>query len=204
MATKLSTGGILRNGAILAALVSLSLTAPARAEKAAVAKNLKVGYFNLTLLKASYPESVGSETLRIQAEEQLRREVEEANKRLKKAADEKKSQEEVQKLVNEIQVALTAKRQALAQLLQTATTQANDKIFQTAAVVAKEQNLDLIVDGGAVYFGGQGLLENGQDVTVDMLKRLSPGFQISAKGETKTEQQATKASAQPPAKTQTK
>ncbi len=183
---RMPSTNLLGKSLLVSIVVSLCFCAQGRAEKPAVARNIKVGYFNLTLVKASYPESVGSETLRVQAEEQLRREVEEANKRLQKASEEKKSQEELQKLANDIQLSLNAKRQALAQLIQTAATQANDKIFQTAALVAKENNLDLIVDGAGVYFGGQGLLESGQDVTKDVLKRLSPGFQLSTKAENET------------------
>src|SRR5215470_13663385 len=62
----------------------------ASAEKTASPTSVKIGYFNLALVKASYPEAAGSESLRVQAENQLRRDVEEGNKRLQKAQEDKK------------------------------------------------------------------------------------------------------------------
>lgn len=83
---------------------------PASAQKAASATTLKVGYFNLNLVKASSPDAAGSESLKNQAESQLRREVEEANKNLQKALSDKKPQEEVQKMAKEVQTEINAKQ----------------------------------------------------------------------------------------------
>jgi len=146
---------------IFAAAALASQAAPALAQKSATATTLKIGYFNLSLVRASSPDAAGSESLKNQAESQLRREVEEANKRLQKALSEKKPQEEVQKLAKDIQAEINAKQQALATLVQGATAQANAKIFQAINQVAQERNLDLVIDGAGVFAGGQKVIDNG-------------------------------------------
>jgi Skp family chaperone for outer membrane proteins len=172
----------LRVGAIAFALVLL-FAQPVLAQKNATAAPLKVGYFNLSLVKISCPETAGSETLRLQAENQLKREVEQANKRLQKAQEEKRTPEELKKLTSDIQAEINAKQQALAQLVQTATAQASEKIFQAVNQVAQEKGLDLVIDGAGVYAGGQKVIDNGVDVTADIMKKISPASQLN-----KTEQ----------------
>ena len=154
---------------------------PANAQKAASATTLKVGYFNLNLVKASSPDAAGSESLKNQAESQLRREVEEANKNLQKALSDKKPQEEVQKMAKEVQTEINAKQKALAELVQAATAQANQKIYQAVNQVAAEKSLDLVVDGAGVYAGGQKVIDNGQDITADVIKKLSPAAALLSK-----------------------
>jgi len=169
------------SGITLLAAVSFASTmgmaAPAEAQKAAVAKSYKVGYFNLTMVKLACPEAAGSEALRLQAEAQLKRDAEEGNRKLEKAQAEKMPQEDLQKMARTIQTEINAKQQALAQLLQTASAQANEKIARAVNTVAKEQSLDLVVDGAGVFTGGQQVLDNGVDITSDTIKKLQPGYQ---------------------------
>ncbi|MFA6211876.1 MAG: OmpH family outer membrane protein [Candidatus Obscuribacterales bacterium] len=179
----------------LIASVVLLLGQPAYAQKAATPASLKIGYFNLNLVKISCPETAGSETLRLQAESQLKREVEQANRRLQKAQEEKRTPEELKKLTSDIQSEINAKQQALAQLVQTATAQATEKIFQTVNQVAQEKGLDLVIDGAGVYSGGQKVIDNGVDVTADIMKKISPASQL-----TKSEPAKAAAAAEPKAK----
>jgi Skp family chaperone for outer membrane proteins len=179
----------------LIASVVLLLGQPAYAQKAATPASLKIGYFNLNLVKISCPETAGSETLRLQAESQLKREVEQANRRLQKAQEEKRTPEELKKLTSDIQSEINAKQQALAQLVQTATAQATEKIFQTVNQVAQEKGLDLVIDGAGVYAGGQKVIDNGVDVTADIMKKISPASQLS-----KSEPAKAAAAAEPKAK----
>jgi hypothetical protein len=44
--------------------------------------------------------------------------------------------------------------------------------------VAREQGLDLVVDGAGVFTGGQQVLENGVDITSETIKKLQPGAQM--------------------------
>jgi len=163
----------------VAVFLSLLFCQPSLAQKNATAATLKVGYFSLNLVKISCPETAGSETLRLQAENQLKREVEQANKRLQKAQEDKRTTEELKKLTSDIQAEINAKQQALAQLVQTATLQASEKIFQAVNQVAQEKGLDLVIDGAGVYAGGQKVIDNGVDVTADIMKKISPASQIN-------------------------
>src|SRR3990167_310554 len=147
---------------------------PVWAQKSATPTQIKIGYFNLALVKASYPEAAGSETLRTTAESQLRRDVEEGNKRLQKAQEEKKPREELEKMAREMQVEINAKQQALIQLVQTQAAIATQNIAQAVNSVARDKSLDLVVDGAGVFAGGDKIVANGLDITEDVVKRLQP------------------------------
>lgn len=175
----------------ISVVLSLLFCQPGRAQKNATPAALKVGYFNLNLVKISCPETAGSETLRLQAENQLKREVELANKRLQKAQEEKRSPEELKKLTSDIQAEINAKQQALAQLVQTATAQAAEKIFQAVNQVAQEKGLDLVIDGAGVYAGGQKVIDNGVDVTADIMRKISPAQIINKVEQAQAEPKAT-------------
>jgi Skp family chaperone for outer membrane proteins len=141
---------------------------------AAQPTSVKFGYFNLALVKASYPEAAGSEALRVTAENQLRRDVEEGNKRLQKAQEDKKSKEEIEKLARDMQSEINAKQTALIQLVQAQTAQATQNIAAAVARVSKEKGLDVVVDGAAVFAGGEKLVNNGEDITEAIVKTLAP------------------------------
>ena len=157
---------------ILAALVPSCVSAPAFAQKAATAINVKVGYVNLGLIKASTPTSASSEELKAKAEAFLKASVEESNKRLAKAKEEKKSEDEIKKLVSDLQTQINAKQQAYAELVQSANQQATATIAQAVAQVAADKGLDIVVDGQGVLAGGQKLIDNGQDITKEVVAKL--------------------------------
>lgn len=165
-----------RNNKILCLTLTLCsallLPNPASAQKAPVSKQFKIGYFNLAMVKLSCPEAVRSEALRIQAEAQLKRDVEEGNRKIERAQAGKKAPEEIQKLVQTIQTEINAKQQALGQLLQTSSAQANEKVARAVNSVAQEKGLDLVVDGAGIFTGGKDVLENGVDITNDTIKKL--------------------------------
>lgn len=164
---------------VTALSILLSMTAaPSFAAGAASNMSVKIGYFNLALVKASYPESAGSETLRVQAENQLRRDVEEGNKRLAKLQEEKKPKEELEKMAQQLQVEINAKQRALIELVQNQAAQANQQIAQVVNAVAKEKGLDLVLDGAGVYSGGDKIVSSGEDITDSIVKKLSPAANI--------------------------
>lgn len=166
--------------ALLVAVAGLST--PAFAQKSAQQTSVKIGYFNLALVKASYPEAAGSELLRTQAENQLRRDVEEGNKRLQKAQEDKKPKEELEKMARDLQTEINAKQQALIQLVQTQAAIATQNIAQAVNVVAKEKSLDLVVDGAGVFAGGDKIVNNGEDITEAVVKKLSPTAKLTTGG----------------------
>jgi Skp family chaperone for outer membrane proteins len=160
---------------LLATAITLSgASVPSFAQKSATASTYKIGYFNLALVKASYPEAAESENLRAQADAQLKREVDESNRRLDKARTDKKSADEIKKLSEQLQIEINAKQKALAELVQSTNNSATEKILATVNAVAKDRGLDIIVDGAGVFAGGVKILENGVDVTDDIVRRLSP------------------------------
>lgn len=169
---KISTSTITKFTA-LSVLLSLA-AAPAFAAGSASSISVKVGYFNLTLVKAANPESAGSDQLRATAENQLRSAVEEGNKRLQKMQEEKKPKEEIEKQAHELQVEINAKQQALVQLVQTQQQIANQQIATAVARVAKEKSLDLVVDGAGVFAGGDKIVSSGEDITDAVVKILAP------------------------------
>lgn len=141
---------------------------------AAGAVSVKIGYFNLALVKASNPESAGSETLRVNAENQLRRFVEEGNKRLTKMQDEKKPKEDIEREAKQLQTEINAQQRALIELVQSQTQMANQQIAGAVARVAKEKTLDLVVDGAGVFAGGDKVVSSGEDITDAIIKILAP------------------------------
>ncbi|MBX9689065.1 MAG: OmpH family outer membrane protein [Candidatus Obscuribacterales bacterium] len=168
--------------AALSVLLSFA-AAPAFAAGAASSISIKIGYFNLALVKASYPEAAGSETLRVQAENQLRRDVEEGNKQLQKAQEDKKPKEELEKKAQQLQTEINAKQRALIELVQTQQQIANQQIASAVAQVAKEKGLDLVVDGAGVFAGGDKIVSSGEDITDAIVKKLAPAAIRSGGGE---------------------
>ena len=148
-----------------------SLIAPAMAQRSAT---VKIGYFNQALVRANYPEVAGNDALKNQAESQLRRDVDNANKQIQQMQQDKKSAEDIQKVVRDSQIAINAKTQALTQLLQTQNAMAREKIQEAVNSVAKEKGLDLVIDGEGVFAGGKTVLDNGVDITNEVVKKLAP------------------------------
>jgi Skp family chaperone for outer membrane proteins len=158
----------------IVALVPSCVSNPAYAQKSATQINVKVGYVNLAMIKASTPAGAQSEELTHRAEAFLKASVEESNKRLQAAITEKKSEEDIKKLKADLQTQINAKQQAYAELVTSSQEEARQRIQQAADQVAKEKGLDLIVDGAGVLAGGQKLMDNGVDITQDVVKRLTP------------------------------
>lgn len=177
---KISTG-IITKVTALSMLLSLAAV-PAYAAGSAV--SVKIGYFNLALVKASYPEAAGSEALRVNAENQLRRDVEEGNKSLQKLQDDKKPKEDIEKAAKQLQTEINAKQRALIELVQTQQQMANQQIALAVQQVAKEKSLDLVVDGAGVFSGGDKIVSSGEDITDAIVKRLSPNTVIKPSGNT--------------------
>ncbi len=98
--------------------------------------------------------------------------MEASNKRLNKAREDKNSPDEIAKLSEQLQIEINAKQKALAELVQAANASATDKIIRAVNSVAKEKGIDLVVDGSGIYAGGQKVLDNGVDITDDVVKQL--------------------------------
>jgi hypothetical protein len=143
------------------AAVTLAITFGASSAEAgpstAQPTTIKMGYFNLALVRA---------------DAQLKRDVDNSNQQIQKARDEKKSAEEIKKLTEQLQLEVNAKQRAVSELVQSASATATQKILGAVNSVARAKGLDLVVDGAGVYAGGQKVLDNGVDITEDIVKEL--------------------------------
>ncbi len=152
-------------------VLPLALTSPALAQKSAVPVSVKIGYFNEALVKASFPEAAGSETLKAQAESQLRKDLEDANKKVQTMQEAKKPADEIKKAIQDAQISISAKQQALQELVQSQNALVRDKIVNAVNTVGREKNLDLVVNGEGLYMGGKTVLDNGTDITDEVVKK---------------------------------
>jgi Skp family chaperone for outer membrane proteins len=149
-------------------------TLPGLAQKSAVPVSVRIGYFNEALVKASFPEAAGSETLKAQAESQLRKDLDDANKRIQALQEQKKPTEEIQKAIKDAQISINAKQQALAELVQSQNALVRDKIVAAVNQVGHEKSLDLVINGEGLYMGGKTVLDSGTDITDDVVRKLVP------------------------------
>jgi Skp family chaperone for outer membrane proteins len=163
---------IIGSSLLASAILAVSLSGAAMAQnKTASPATVKIGYFNLALVKATTPAG-DAEALKNQAEGQLRRDIETGQKAIEKAKADKKTDEELKDMVKQVQTELAAKQQALAQIVQSATMQDTQRLVGAVANVAKKKGLDLIVDANSVYAGGKEVLDKGVDVTSDVVEAM--------------------------------
>lgn len=156
--------------AVALAVVGLAPSMAAPAQQTSV----KIGFFNLALVKQSYPASATYEQLKNRAEAMLRAYVEEGNKMLQKAQEEKKPKEEIEKMAKQLQTEVNARQQALAELIQGQAQQSQQAIAIAVGSVAKDKGLDVVVDGAAVFSGGEKIVANGEDITELVVAKLAP------------------------------
>ncbi len=168
MKSKVLTSSLLAVATIAGAMM------PAFAAGSATPTSVKFGFFNLALVKASFPEAAANEQLRVTAENLLRQSVEEGNKKLQKMQEDKKPTEEIQKAAKELQVEINAKQEALIRLVQSQSAQATQAIATAVAAIAKEKGLDVVIDGAAVFAGGDKIVTNGEDITRPVIEKLAP------------------------------
>jgi Skp family chaperone for outer membrane proteins len=167
----------------LLAVLLLGANVPALAQsKTATATSVKIGYFNLNLVKAVYPGSAESESLKNQAEAQLKNDVENANKNIQKLRDAKKSEDEVTKAVHDTQLSINAEQGALAKLIQGQVQVARERIYGAVNQVAKDKGLDIVIDADGLFAGGKTVLNNGVDITQDLTKILAPQLGTTSGG----------------------
>ena len=147
---------------------------PALAQRPASSVSVKIGYFNEALVKASFPEAAGSDTLKAQAESQLRKDLDDANKVIQQMQEQKKPADEIQKAIKDAQISVNAKQQALAELVQSQNAIVRNKIVEAVNAVGREKGLDLVINGEGLFMGGKTVLDSGTDITNDIVKKLIP------------------------------
>jgi Skp family chaperone for outer membrane proteins len=177
--------------AAIALVVGSLLTIPAYAQggaskTAATATSVKMGYFNLALVKASFPEAAGSDQLRQNAESMLRQKVVDGNSALQKAQKDGKPKQELDQMAKDIQLEVNSAQQALAQLVQLQAASATQAIAIAVNRVARDKSLDVVVDGAGVFAGGDKIVNNGVDVTQDIIKLLQPAAATASSNASQT------------------
>jgi Skp family chaperone for outer membrane proteins len=163
-----------------------SVPAYAQGKTTATPTSLKMGYFNLALVKASFPEAAGSDQLRQNAESMLRQKVVDGNSALQKAQKDGKTKQELDQMAKDIQLEVNSAQQVLAQLVQQQVAMATQAIAIAVNRVARDKSLDVVVDGAGVYAGGDKIVNNGADVTQDIIKLLQPAGASTASTQTTT------------------
>lgn len=136
--------------------------------------SVKIGYFNLQQVKQSYPESAAAFVLEERAKDMLKREVERGNAELADLTKANKTKEEIEKRQKELQREISIKQETLANLVGNTGAASQNSISAAVNAVARDRGLDLVVDGSGIFTGGEKFLNQGEDITPFILKRLSP------------------------------
>jgi Skp family chaperone for outer membrane proteins len=159
----------------LAALLSgASIVPPGAMAGSSQSLTVKMGYFNLNKVKTLHPASAGLDRLENTAKELLRLDAEKGNSALLQMQKDGKPKEEIEKAQRDLQLQINAKVEASTSLLMGNRATANTEIAQAVNAVAKEKGVDIIVDAGGIYAGGEKFLSNGEDLTDNILQKLVP------------------------------
>ncbi len=158
--------------AVLAACATCAAYAVGEVLKPIEPQTVKIAYFNFGKVRAALPEVANAEVIRMTAEAQLRKDVETWNNKLIKMREEKKPQAEIDKTKNDAQTIVRAKQEALAQLVESASLSVRVRIASAAEAVARDQSIDLVIDGQGIYSGGQKVFDHGRDITAAVLARV--------------------------------
>ena len=164
----------------LTAAFFLGMNSKAWAQENTQAKSVsvKIGYFNLPLVKASYQPASNAEILKAQAEAMLREELKTLNEALSKMQTEKKAEAEIAKFKELAQTKISAKQQAYTEILANQTNQVKVSIAKAVDTVARAKGLDIVLDGQGLFAGGKLVLDNGVDITKEVVAQLSPASKL--------------------------
>ena len=153
-------------------LLTLASGSSSWASDSATAAPRKFAYFDLKVIRNTFPDSVTFEQSRYNGEDILRNSANEANQQLKQFEAENHSVEEIQKEKQKLQSAVDAKTSTFVRQMLASNLNITEKIKQAASTVAEAHSVDIVLDANSVFFGGGKILENGIDVTADMMKIL--------------------------------
>jgi len=132
----------------------------------------KFAYFDLKVIRNTFPDSVTFEQSRYNGEDILRNSANQANQQLKQFESENHSVEEIQKERLKLQSAVDNKTSTFVRQMLASNLNITEKIKQAASTVAETHSVDVVLDANSVFFGGGKILENGIDVTAEIMKIL--------------------------------
>lgn len=118
-----------------------------------------IGYIDTQRIMSEYSAVKEFEiTLEKQQEKYLKK-VEESEKKIQKARDKKKSDKDIEKLIQEAQAELFPLQQSILQSKTAMENQIIGKISAVSQIVAKEHDIDVVINKSALLSGGFDLTE---------------------------------------------
>lgn len=157
---------------IASLLLAVYIAACGVSPSVAAAVTVKVGYFSLAKVKQEYTVSKDADAFRTQAEATLRKEVADGNQSLVDAQNRHVSKAEIEQMARDLQQRINAHQSDLIKQTQDRRKQADDLIGAAAAEVARQNGLDVMLDGEGVFGGGDKLVTAGADCTDAILHSL--------------------------------
>lgn len=139
---------------------------------AANPQTIKIGYFNADTVHAGMPATIEAQKFRSDAETSLKKRVADGNQKLVDMQKQKYSKEQIEVFAKQLQSEINSEQKRLIAESQAKFDQANVVLSDAIASVAQRNNLDVIVDGVGVFFGGPEIVNHGIDVTDEVLENL--------------------------------
>lgn len=133
---------------------------------------IRLGYFDSHEIKASYAPCVIADKARANARQTIEQMLEKNNRELQDMHAEGKSKSEIAKRAEQLQIELNAQNNIVYALAAVQVKTAREKLGAAVVEMAKDRDLDIIVDAATVWQGAQLVGENGMDVTGRLLKQL--------------------------------
>jgi len=118
-----------------------------------------VGYIDMEKLFSNFNEAKKAQAELQKKREDYQKTFEDKQKGLEKARKDKKSDEDIQKLINKIEDELKPKQEDILRNEADVQKRLLGKVTEVTKVVAKQYNIDVVVDKRAIYFGGFDLTE---------------------------------------------
>lgn len=169
----------MKNYILICSILALSTMQTALADvptKTVQASPVKLGFFYLGKVKASYAEAAAGSLMEERAKEMLRLAVEKGNIELLEMQKQNKPKEDVEKKKVQLQNEINIQQQTLGTLVGSTSANSQNAIVEAINAVAKEHGLDVVVDATGIYRGAEKFSAQGIDITPMVIKRLNPDF----------------------------
>ena len=118
-----------------------------------------IGYIDTQRIMSEYKAVKQFEVTLEKQQEKYMKKVEESEKKIKKAQDKKKNEKELEKLVQAAQAELYPLQQEILQSKTAMENQIIGKISAVSKIVAKEHDIDVVINKSALLSGGFDLTE---------------------------------------------
>lgn len=134
---------------------------------------IRLGFFDSHEVRAVFPPSVLAEKARANARQTIEQLLDKNNRELQDMHAAGKSRSDIEKKAAELQNDLNVQNNTVYELAAVQIRTARDKLADAVKILAKDRDLDLVVDAATVWQGAPLVGENGMDVTNRLLKQLN-------------------------------